>query len=533
LPQLLTQARALRTLPGFTSDVEIYHGTAPLVDATAVPLSPDDLTALDSAARGLWRDGAAVVPLRDHDAREVVGAVAVRPRPVPRGPLPGGIGFALPVAVIALATATTIALRRMPLRRGGYALIALALGVAAYVDVRGAARQSTDRWLTDTRRLLQEAATRLPPPRTRVAVNDLAALVPDAELVAGEPGEFAARRVRVDGQRRAVVAVLIGQQRWVELRTTPDEDATLPWLVVLLACAFLGPMAIWLVRWADRTPVRQRRETAIAWGFLAPAGVHLLIFSVGPLLYALYLALHPPTRLVGFANFSTVLREPATWNALRNTAVYSLYVPVSVALALALALFVRGCRNRWGARLIHSALVLPAISSVVATALLWQLVYQSGSLIRGGSNWLTSPATALVALMLVALWAQVGAQAMVFLTGLDRIPAAYLDAARVDGASAWQRFWRITFPLLRPLTLFVLVSSVLGAFQMFTFVYVLTGGGPGPAYPTDVVVHRIYQMAIGPQGVGIAVAFGFLLMLVLLPLTWGQLRLLRSPVQRA
>ena len=141
LPVLLTQALALRTLPGWSSDVEVYFGTAPLVDATAAPLSPDDLQHL--AAGGRWRDGAALVPLKDRGGQDVVGAVAVRPRPAPHGPLPGGLGFVFPAAIIAVGAAAAIAFREHSLRRGGYVGAALLLALAGYLDVRTAARQST------------------------------------------------------------------------------------------------------------------------------------------------------------------------------------------------------------------------------------------------------------------------------------------------------------------------------------------------------------------------------------------------------
>src|SRR5439155_1283639 len=137
------------------------------------------------AAGGHWLAGAALVPLRDRDGQEVVGAVAVRPRPAPHGPLPGGLGFAFPVALLAVAAAAVTAFRERSLRGGSYVGAALLLALATYFDVWTAARQSTDRWLIDTRRLLQEAATRLPPPRTRVAITELAGLVRDGEIVAG------------------------------------------------------------------------------------------------------------------------------------------------------------------------------------------------------------------------------------------------------------------------------------------------------------------------------------------------------------
>src|SRR3989442_14786403 len=91
-------------------------------------------------------------------------------------------------------------------------------------------------------------------------------------------------------------------------------------------------------------------------------------------------------------------------------------------------------------------------------------------------DWLGSPRTALVAVMIVSVWAQLGYQMTVFLAGLQGVPPAYLDAARVDGARAWQRFWRITFPPLRPVALFVLVTAPIGSFQGFPYVYVLTDG---------------------------------------------------------
>src|SRR5258708_11565135 len=134
----------------------------------------------------------------DRDGQEVVGAVALRPRPAPHGPVPGGLGFVIPGAIIAVPWAAATAFRE-PARRGRYFAAALLLALAAYLDVRAAARQSTDRWLIDTRRLLQEAATRLPPPRVRVAITDLAGLVRDAEIVVGEPAESAPRRIPVRG----------------------------------------------------------------------------------------------------------------------------------------------------------------------------------------------------------------------------------------------------------------------------------------------------------------------------------------------
>lgn len=525
LPQLLTNARALRTLPDRTADVEVYHGTAPLVDATAPPLTTDDLLQLDSAGEQ-WRGSFALVPLRDHDGREVVGAVGVRPRRLPRGPLPGGWGFVWPAAVLAVVAAAVIAFRQHPLRRGGYAIAALLLAVAGYADVRHAARQSTDRWLGDTRRLLQEAASRLPPPRTRAVSDELAAIVRDAEIVPGDPGETPPRRVRIEGRRRAVAAVLIGPSRWVELRTVPAEDATIGWGIALLACAFLGPIAIWGVRWAERTPPRKRRETAIAWGFLAPTGLHLAIFTVAPFLLALYLALHSSQAFVGLTNFKLVLGDPLTWTALRNTVVYALYVPVSAVLALLAALWIDARRTDFTGKLSRAALLLPYAASVVAIALVWQLIFRSRATGLGAPGLLEDPGTALVALMLISAWVAIGGQTILFLAGLERIPRGYIDAARVDGASRWRAFWRVTFPLLRPVTWFVLITGVISALQLFTLVYVLTTGGPAEP-ETQSLVYRIYALSRAADGAGPASALALLFFVLLAIVTWAQWRMLR------
>src|SRR2546428_11668823 len=145
---------------------------------------------------------------------------------------------------------------------------------------------------------------------------------------------------------------------------------------------------------------------------------------------------------------------------------------------------------------------LPYVASGVAIALVWQGRYppDGGLLNRLLSaahlrpvDWLGNPRTALVAVMIVSVWVQLGYQMTVFLAGLQGVPQAYLDAARVDGASVWQRFWRISFPLLKPVTLFVLVTGIIGSFPAFAPSYALPAGGPRDA--TDGMPYRTYRTA--------------------------------------
>jgi ABC-type sugar transport system permease subunit len=146
-------------------------------------------------------------------------------------------------------------------------------------------------------------------------------------------------------------------------------------------------------------------------------------------------------------------------------------------------------------------------------------------------DWLGDSRTALVAVMIVSVWLQVGYQMVLFLAGLQAIPQDYVDAARVDGANAWQRFWRVTFPLLRPVTLFVLVTGIITSFQVFTLVFILTGGGP--LHGTDVIVLHIYRMAWDLLQFGGASALSVVLFLLLFVATWIQFRLLGRRVQYA
>src|SRR2546425_12245950 len=169
----------------------------------------------------------------------------------------------------------------------------------------------------------------------------------------------------------------------------------------------------------------------------------------------------------------------------------------------------------------------------ISVALVWQWMCRrdfgliNRVLARAGLgpvNWLGDPKTALLAVMLVSVWMQLGYQLTVFLAGLRAIPQAYLDAARVDGANAWQRFRRVTFPLLRPVTLFVLGTGIIGAFQVLALVMVLTGGGPLGA--TDVIVYRIYRTGWQLQQFGDAGGMALLLFVPLFVVRLGPLQLL-------
>jgi len=540
LPRLLIEARALDGLPGFAAQLEVYHGTAPLVHATARPLSPTQFDRLRRHAAPRSAGSATLVPLFDRDRWDVVGAVAVWPAGAAWLSWRSALAV-LPSLVAGALAAATLSGAPGRSRRAvtWFAAGATVFGLAAYADIRAAARDATDRWLADTRLLMQEAVVRVP--ELRFSLSALAPIARGTELLPGDSAASAPWRRIVAGTPRAAVAVRLAPGRWAELRAAPGagEGWLAGWLALTLGLALLGPLAVALAAWGERAAARPQRlrETVAAWGLLAPSALHLGVFSFVPMLFVLYLSVHrwtlvdPARPFVGLANFERVFTDPVVWVSLRNTVLYVLYVPVSMVLSLGAAVALH--RQTWAVRLARTVFFLPYVCSVVAIALVWQWLYQPdfgvinyllSAIGLRPLDWLGGPRTALVAMMIVSVWAQLGYQMTVFLAGLQGVPQAYLDAARVDGASAWQRFRRITLPLLRPVTLFVLVTGVIGAFQAFTYMYVLTDGGPLNA--TDVIAYRIYQTAWEFLQFGYASALSLLLFVVLFGVTRAQFALL-------
>lgn len=304
-------------------------------------------------------------------------------------------------------------------------------------------------------------------------------------------------------------------------------------LAVFGAWGVLAAIGISLTR-AATAPLHLRRAAA-AWAFLAPSFIHLLVFSVGPILFSAWLSFHewnliePARPFVGLENYRELAADASFWNAVRNTAVYVLFVPAGMALALALALLVQ--RERPGVRWLRAVFFLPYVTSFVAISLVWKWMFEPdfgilnqalGTLGLPGLPWLTSPRTALPSLMLMSIWMYAGYMMVLFLAGLQAIPASLHEAARIDGANAWQRFRHITLPLLRPTTLFVLVTMVIFMFQVFTAVYVMTEGGP--LHATDVLVYHIYRNAWEYLRMGYASAMAWVLFAIVFVATLVQLR---------
>jgi multiple sugar transport system permease protein len=290
------------------------------------------------------------------------------------------------------------------------------------------------------------------------------------------------------------------------------------------------------------TPRHERCTLLKAYSFLAPSFLLLTIFIFAPLCFSFYLGFHqwnvvsPAKPFVGVENFQSLLTDKIFWNALKNTAVYSLHVPIGMAVSLVVALMMN--RKFRGVNFLRTLFFLPSVSSFVAIALVWQWMYHPqfglanyllGFFGLPPLSWLREPSTALLSIMLVSIWMGVGYQMVIFLAGLQSIPHEFYEAAITDGANAWQRFWKITLPLLKPTTFFILVTSMIGSFQVFAFVYVMTEGGP--LHSTDVVVYHIYQNAWEYLKMGYASAMSWVLFLIIMIATWVQFKFLGKRVE--
>ncbi|MBV7330742.1 sugar ABC transporter permease [Chloroflexi bacterium TSY] len=237
--------------------------------------------------------------------------------------------------------------------------------------------------------------------------------------------------------------------------------------------------------------------------FILPASIWLIWWQLGPALFTAYLSFHkwsvlnPAKPYVGLHNYRLIWGDEKFWNAMGNTFYYLLQIPISLVLALALALALN--RKLRGIRFLRTIYYMPAVTSIVVVALMWQLLYNKDLGIfnylldfvgLGPYGWLQSPTMAMPSIMGMEIWLGLGARMLLFLAGLQSIPHDFYEAADVDGANPWSKFRHITIPLLAPTTFFVFTTAIIQSFQVFGPIYVLTSGGPAGA--TDVAVYRIY-----------------------------------------
>jgi multiple sugar transport system permease protein len=269
--------------------------------------------------------------------------------------------------------------------------------------------------------------------------------------------------------------------------------------------------------------------------FASPWLIGFFVFTLGPFIAAFWISLHSwdiltPMRFIGINNYKILLADPLFWKSLRVTLVYSFAgLPLQLGLALLLAVLVNG--KHFVNYIYRAIFFLPAVSSGVATAILWRWMFNPEfGLINFGIRsvglppppWLSSTDWALPAIILMSLWG-VGSTMLIYLAGLQSIPEHLYESASIDGANLWTKFRFITLPMMSSTIFFTFIIGVIGSFQIFTQVYVLTSGGPDNS--TLFYVLYMYQRSFQAFKMGYASALAWVLFLLILVITLIQFKL--------
>jgi len=278
------------------------------------------------------------------------------------------------------------------------------------------------------------------------------------------------------------------------------------------------------------------------WLMVLPAAALLALFTHIPVVESFVHSFMStdkpkrPSRFIGFDNYETLIRDPIFWKALTNNMIYALgSVPLSIAIAMVMALFVND--KLAGRGFLRAAYFTPTILPMIAVANIWiffftpdygllELILRPLSL--GGHNFLGSNNTALMAVTLVAIWKESGFFMIFYLAALQQIAPNLKEAAAIEGTSRFTFFRRVTFPLLMPTTLFVLVNALINAFRVVDHIFVMTGGGPNNA--TSVLLFRIYEVGFKYFDFGLASAMTAVLLCVLGLIALGQFFILDRKV---
>ena len=282
------------------------------------------------------------------------------------------------------------------------------------------------------------------------------------------------------------------------------------------------------------------QRTALIWLFLAPTLIGLGLFTFLPILASIALAFFKwdiitDPQFVGLGNFAAVVTDPTIRVSFGNTIGFVVVaVTLQLAVALGLAVLVNQRMPQLLKSFFRSVLFFPLILSAASVSIIMSYLFNENfGLVNhllnmvgvGNVPWLTSSGGAMVVVVLVYVWQNFGFSFLLFLGGLASIPKEVHEAGQVDGASSWQQFWRITFPLISPTTLVASVMAIISALQIFDQPYVLTRGGPGDSTRTAVMV--IYESAFKQLEFGRASAIGIILTMVIMLVTALQFRLSR------
>ncbi|MET8473159.1 sugar ABC transporter permease [Streptomyces sp. NPDC006422] len=268
---------------------------------------------------------------------------------------------------------------------------------------------------------------------------------------------------------------------------------------------------------------RKRRGEGAAWVFLSPWVLGASVLTAAPMLISLYLSftdydMFTSPHWVGFSNYVQMFTEdPRYWRSVGATLLYVVIaVPLQLALALGVALALKSMKR--GKGFYRSAFYAPSLlGASMSIALVWRAIFNDGgpvSHLFGGGGWVNQPGWSLLTVALLTVW-QFGAPMVIFLAGLQQIPAELYEAAAVDGAKPLRQFWSITVPMLSPVLFFNLVLQTIQAFQVFTPAFAISGGRGGPADSTLFYTLYLYDRGFTASHMGYASAMAWVLLIAI------------------
>lgn len=287
-----------------------------------------------------------------------------------------------------------------------------------------------------------------------------------------------------------------------------------------------------------RISARTRNEWVTAYAFLLPNTLGLLIFVFIPIVYAFYVSLHDwnalsPKVFAGFNNYKELLKDGLWWNSVLKTLLFSIiYVPSLYVFSLSSALLINVLKG-WIVGPVRTMFLMPfAITSIISAIIGMYMLDPRNGVINhilgiagiGPQQFLGSPSQAMLSIIGVILWINIGYNMIIFLSAIKEIPRDYYEAAQIDGATGMKAFRYITFPLLRETSTFILIVTMIGSFQAFDQIMVMTKGGPANA--TEVSVLYIFKQGFELLNMGYASSLAFVLFLIIFCLSIFQLKLL-------
>ncbi len=273
-----------------------------------------------------------------------------------------------------------------------------------------------------------------------------------------------------------------------------------------------------------------KREERYFYIFILPWIIGFVVFIGGPMIASIFFSfcrydvIRPP-QWIGITNFTELMKDSLFWKSLKVTFTYSLAsVPLGMVVSLAIALLLN--QKIRGVAWFRTIVYLPAVISGVAVSLLWLWIFNPDFGILNfllwklfripGPTWVSSEEWVLPALIIMSLWT-IGGGIIIYLAGLQGIPTELYEAAEIDGAGSWRKFLRITLPMISPVLLFNLVMGIIGSFQVFTQVYVMTSGGPH--FASLFYILYLYRQAFEYFNMGYASALAWVLFFIILGLT--------------